>query len=162
MKMEASCSSVRCNVHVVPLGSTLHSVTAQNTAAYYSICNCIIISIQANKYSLAEGYPYNLPCTCFGACVALSFVFTDLIKAFTWAETCSSETVKVIFSTTPTIVRHTNCVQSSMLYNGHIYCIWGHIHSTFYTSVRCSVYQVLLQCTGIILEIIFYFLLYTY
>ena len=160
--MEASCSSVGYIVHVVPLRSASHSVTAQKTAVCYSICNCIIISIQTNKYSLAEGYPYNLPCTCFGACVALSSVFTDLIMACTWAETCSSETVKVIFITVPTIVRYTSCVQSSVLYNGHIYCIWGHIHSTFYTSVFCSVYQELLQCTGIILEIILYFLLYTY
>jgi hypothetical protein len=99
-----------------------------------------MISIQANKYSLAEGYPYNLLYTCFGACVALSFVFTDSIMACTWAETCSSETLKEISSTALTIVLHTSCVQSSVLYNGHIYCILGSY--TFNILYLCALFNI--------------------
>jgi hypothetical protein len=88
MKMEAPGSSVNF-MHVAPLRAALNSVTTQKTA-YSRIFYCNTYSIETNKYSLTEGYPCSLPYTCFGACVTFSFVFVDLIMAFSGAETCCS------------------------------------------------------------------------
>jgi len=50
--------------------------------------------------------------------------------------------------------------QSFMSLYGYIYFMWHHLHSTFYTTVRCSRYQDLQQCCSIILEILLLCVLY--
>lgn len=52
--------------------------------------------------------------------------------------------------------------QSSLSPYSYIYFIWDFLYSTIYTSIRCSRYQDLLQCTSVILEILLYFMLYTH
>jgi len=45
---------------------------------------------------------------------------------------------------------------------GYIYFKWDHLHSTFYTSVYCSRSQDLLKHSSIILEVLLYFMFYTF
>ena len=51
---------------------------------------------------------------------------------------------------------------SSLSPYGYIYSICDHLCYTFYTSIRCSRYQDLLQFASIILEILLYFVLHNW
>jgi len=52
--------------------------------------------------------------------------------------------------------------QSSMTQYGYIYFMWDQLYSISNTSAHCSRYQYLLQCTSVNVQILLYFIFYTY